>query len=167
MICCEHPWPHQAAMLSLLSSPPVANRDIYHQLSELPPAPAWLGNKLHKLIFTTISASNYGFYPPCNAYNPFGQLQLQHLADFMLLKQQSWKKSQKQKLSSPFIFLSPWTLRKFAPLVNILISFKFIIVLITGNQIGWREEAWYCPWKSVYVCLKPGYMIRSRFRCSC
>ena len=105
MICCEHPWPHQAAMLSLLSSPPVANRDIYHQLSELPPAPAWLGNKLHKLIFTTISASNYGFYPPCNAYNPFGQLQLQHLADFMLLKQQSCKKKSKTKTFFPFHFL--------------------------------------------------------------
>ena len=90
MICSHHPCAHQAraAMLSLCSSPPVANRDIYHQPSELLPAPAWLGNKLHKLIFTTISASNYGFYPPCKAYNPFGELQLQNLVDLMLLLQQ-------------------------------------------------------------------------------
>lgn len=88
MICSKPPWAHQAwaAMLSLCSLPTSCQPGyIYHQPSELLPAPAWLGNKLHKLIFTTISASNYGFYPPCRAYNPFGELQLQNLVDFMLL----------------------------------------------------------------------------------
>ena len=32
------------------------------------PLSARLGNKLHKLIFTTFGASNYGFYPLCKAY---------------------------------------------------------------------------------------------------